>query len=171
MGELRGIWVLPSPWILKPIIHDEFWQGITVSAPKKWFCFIFTIPVYFIHSTIKVLSYYFVFIYLIFIFQRNAPYPTVPWCYTLKWHKHRTLWLEGVNVKDTNLPCGSVSTFKSQMKQGKHPFVWLSPREKKLGSNQLFLIWRIWSWLIRVSVKILITLLWFRQKFRCQILF
>ena len=23
-GELRGIWVLPSPYILKSIIHDEF---------------------------------------------------------------------------------------------------------------------------------------------------
>ena len=56
-----------------------------------------------------------------------------------------------------------MSTFKSQMKQHRHSFVWLSPREKKLETNQLFLIWCIWLWFIWLSVKILIALLWFLQ--------
>ena len=109
----------------------EFWQGIPRTAPIKSLCFYFTIPAHFIHSTIKVFKYYFVLISLIFYFpynfvplQRNAPSPAVPRCFTLKGHKHRTLSLEGVNLKDTNPPFGSVSTFRSQMKQGKHPFVW-----------------------------------------------
>ena len=50
--ELGGIWVLHSSEILNPIIHDEFRQGIIGSALMKSLCFIFTIPVNFIHSTI-----------------------------------------------------------------------------------------------------------------------
>ena len=34
----------------------------------------------------------------------------------------------------------------------------LSPEDKNLSPNQLFLIWYIWSWLIWVSVKILMPL-------------
>ena len=44
--ELGGIWVLPSPQILKPIIRDEFRQGIIGIAPIKSLCFIFTIPLF-----------------------------------------------------------------------------------------------------------------------------
>ena len=49
--------------------HDEFWQGITEAAPAKSLCFIFTIPVHFIHSAINVFKYYFFFISPIFIFH------------------------------------------------------------------------------------------------------
>ena len=46
------------------------------------------------------------------------------------------------------------------------PFVWLSPGQKTMGPNQLFLIciwWCSWSWLIRVSVKTLMSLGFFLQ--------
>ena len=51
-GELGRVWVLPSPKIVKPIIHDEFSQGIIGTALIKYLCFIFTITLYFIHSAI-----------------------------------------------------------------------------------------------------------------------
>ena len=63
------ICIIPSPEIRKLVVHDEFWQGITGAAPTKSLCFIFTIPVHFIHSTIKVSQHYFVFTSLIFIFH------------------------------------------------------------------------------------------------------
>ena len=71
----------------------------------------------------------------------------------------------GVTLKDTNTPFGSVSTSVIPSRPGwsrtNDPFVWLSPGEKKMGPNQLFLIciwWCIWSWLIWVSVKMLMSL-------------
>ena len=56
------------------------------------------------------------------------------------------------------------------MKQNKQSFVWPSPGEKKMGPNRLFLIWCIWSWLMWVLVKILISLLFFSAKLKFQIL-
>ena len=69
VSELRGIWVFPFQQILEPIIHDEFWQGIITTLSIKSLCFISTIPVHFIHSTIKFSNYYFVFISITFIFH------------------------------------------------------------------------------------------------------
>ena len=65
--ELGGICVLLSPQIFNLIIYDEVRQGIIGTAPMKSLCFIFPIPVNFIHSTILVSKHYFVFISLIYI--------------------------------------------------------------------------------------------------------
>ena len=130
-------------------------------------CFIFTIPVHFVHSKIKVSNYCFVFVFLIFIFHitfqsfketsASQLFPgAIPWRglntensvitgSSLKGHRP-PFWIS-VNLSDT---------FKTQMKQDKQS----SPGEKKTGPNKL---WCIWSWLIWVSVKILRNLLWFMQ--------
>ena len=68
-GELKGICVFFSPKILDSSIHNEFWQGIIEITSIK--CIIFTLPLHFIHSTIKVSKYYFVFLSLLFIFHIN----------------------------------------------------------------------------------------------------
>ena len=60
-------------------------------------------------------------------------------------------------------------TFKYQMKQDRHPFVWLSPRQKKLEPYQLFLIWCIWSWLTWFSNTDNFVLV--SAKLKCQIRF
>ena len=49
-------------------MHNRFWQGRTGAALINFLCFIFTILVHCMYSTIKVCNYYFVFISLIFIF-------------------------------------------------------------------------------------------------------
>ena len=62
-------------------------------------------------------------------------------------------------IRGSNLPFGSVSTSvipsRPRWSRKNIPFVWLPPGEKKMGPNQLFLVWYVWSWLIWVSVKIL----------------
>ena len=70
---------------------------------------------------------------------------------SLKGHKP-PFWIS-VNLSDT---------FKTQMEQNKHPFVWLQGR-KSWSPTNYFLYGAFWSWLIWVSVKILITLFWFLQ--------
>ena len=84
----------------------------------------------------------------------------IPWRGT-----NRELSFKVVTLKDTNLLFGSVSTSvtPSRLRWSRKsiPFVWVSPGEKKMGPNQLFLVWCIWSWLIWVSVKILMTLFGF----------
>ena len=162
-AELSGIWVLPSPSILKPITHDEFWQDIVWIAFITSLCFIFTIHVHFIYSTIKVSKYYFVFIPFIFIFHiiLQAFKDTVP---TITWRDINTKnsAISGSNLKEHKPPfwisVDLSDTLKSQMKHGKK-----SPRQKKIELNQFFLIRCIWSWMIWVSVKILMTLFWFLQ--------
>ena len=66
MGEFQGN--LGSPFSIDPqaIIRNE---GIIRTASINTLCFISTIPVNFIHSTIKVSKYYFVLISLIFMFH------------------------------------------------------------------------------------------------------
>ena len=103
-------------------------------------CFLFTMSVCFVHSIIQDSKNYSAFIFLIFIFaykfvvlQKTVPSQlfsgAIPWRVT-----SRELSLEWVNLKDTNLPFGSVSTshaFKTQMKQKKHAFLlYDSPGEK-----------------------------------------
>ena len=63
---------LGSPFSIGPqaIIHNE---GIIRAASIKSLCFISTIPVHFIYSTIKVSKYYFVFISLNFMFPGAIP--------------------------------------------------------------------------------------------------
>ena len=81
------------------------------------------------------------------------------WCYTLKGHKQRTL-IRGSNLKWYKpLFWTSVSVTPSRLRWSRKniPFVWLSPGDKKMGTNQLFIVWCIWSWLLWVSVKILMT--------------
>ena len=73
-GIYRSGWTqknLCSPFSidLEPVIHSRFWQSIIGTIYIKYLFFISTIPVHFIHNTIKVSKYYFVFISLIFIFQ------------------------------------------------------------------------------------------------------
>ena len=53
------------------------------------------------------------------VLQRNAPQPTVPWCYALMGHKHRdSVIVEGVTLKDANFPFGSVSTLVTTSRPG-----------------------------------------------------
>ena len=93
------------------------------SRTSKVFVFIFTIPVHFIHSTIKVFKYYFVFISLVLVFHIIL----------------QSFKIEGVNLKGTNLPFGSVSIFMSQMKQEMHSFVWLFQEKKSWSPTNYFL--------------------------------
>ena len=79
----------------------------------------------------------------------------------------RTLLLEEVILKDTNLPFGSVSVLvissKSSWSRTSMPFEWVSPGKKKIGTSQVFLIWCVSSWLILASDKIQISLFWLLQ--------
>ena len=72
-----------------------------------------------------------------------------------------------MTLKDTNFPFRSVSTSvtpsRPRWSRRSNPFVSLSPGDKKMAPNQLFLIWCIWSKLIWVSVKILTSLFRFLQ--------
>ena len=89
--------------------------------------------------------------------------------------KQRTLLLERVTLKvlerltlkNTNLSFGSVSTTVTPSRHGWSwaisRYLWLLPGERKIGPNQLFLIWSIWSCLILVLVKILMHLFCFLQ--------
>ena len=95
----------------------------------KYLCFIFTTPVNFIHSTIKVSKYYFAFIFLILILhiifavlQRNASSPAVPSCYLWRGINTDNSVIRGSNLKGHKPSfwiCVNLSdTFKTQMKQG-----------------------------------------------------
>ena len=103
---------------------------------------------------------HFYFAYNFVVLQKGAPSQlfsgAIPWRGT-----SRELSLEVVVLKDTNLLSGSVSTSvitsRPRWSSKSIPFVWISPGEKKMEPNQLFLVWCIWSWLIWVSVKILMT--------------
>ena len=53
--------------------------------------------------------------------------------------RQRTLLLEGVNLKDTSLPFGLMSTFRSQMKQDEHPYVLLFQERKSWSPTNYFL--------------------------------
>ena len=67
----------------------------------------------------------------------------------------------------------SVIPSRSKWSRTSNPFVWLSSGEKKMEPNQLFLIciwWCVRSWLIWVSIKILIFFGGFSTKLKCQIL-
>ena len=133
-------------------------------------CFIFTIPVHFILSAIKVFKYCFFFISFIFIFhvllqsfKETPPFQLLPGAIPWRVIKTEISIIKGVKLKNTNLPFGSVSTFKSQMKQEKHRFEWLSPREKRLEPNQFSLIWCIWSWFPLVIRTVLGLLKWLKE--------
>ena len=67
--------------------------------------------------------------------------------------------------REVNLPFESVSTSVTPSRPGwswpSNPFVWIFLGERKIGPNQLFIIWYILSWLIWVSVKILLPLFCF----------
>ena len=57
-------------------------------------------------------------------------------------HKQRTLSLDGVTLKETNLSFGSVSTsvIPQDSDEAEKAFL-LCSGEKKMGPNQLFLVW------------------------------
>ena len=121
-----------------PIIHDEFWQG---TASMKSLCFIFTISINLSIVQLclqELLCFHFPHVY----FQHNF-----------------------VVLQKTPLDSCSLVLYQCQPQ-------WYLPdpdeagqaREKKTGEkNYFFLKWCIWSWLIWVSVKILMTLFWFQQ--------
>ena len=54
--------------IVKSIVHVNFWKVIVWMASIKLSYFISAIPVHFIHTTIKISKYSFVFIIFTFIF-------------------------------------------------------------------------------------------------------
>ena len=68
VSKISGTWVLPSPQIPELIVCNKFWQGISRSSSINFLCFISTITVHFINSTIKVSKNYFVFVF-IFIYH------------------------------------------------------------------------------------------------------
>ena len=74
----------------------------------------------------------------------------------------RTLLLERIILKDTILPFGSVSTSVTPSRPGwswpSNTFAWIFLGERKIGPNQLFIIWCTLSCLIWVSVKTLLSL-------------
>ena len=77
--------------------------------------------------------------------------------------RHKPPFWISVNLSDP---------FKTQMKQGKQSFcVTISPEEKKIASNKLFPICCIWSRLIWVSVKILMSLFRFPQNWSARFCF
>ena len=140
---------------------------IPVHFILKSLCFIFTIPLHFIHSTMKVFKYYFVFIFIFFLFSILLCSPS-----------------EKRPLSSCSLPWGGINTENSLIRgsklKGHKPPFWISvnlqvpdqagkvyfcvtPREIKLDPNQLFSLWCIWSGLIWVSVKMLITWAWFLQ--------
>ena len=78
--ELGGTWVLPSPQILKPIIHGEFRQSIIGTAPLKFFVFYFQYPCQFYpqyNLRLQTLSCfhfpYFYFAYIFLVLQKAPP--------------------------------------------------------------------------------------------------
>ena len=120
-------------------------------------CFISTIPVHFINSRIKVSKYYFNFISLIFIFHMILQYFKVTphselFSVVLPWRgidtENSDIKGNGIILKDTNSSFGWVLTSTNPSRLGwsraRNVFVWLSPGEKKMGLNQLFLICTWW---------------------------
>ena len=78
-----------------------------------------------------------------------------------------------VTLKDTNTSFGLVSTSVILSRPGwsrtSDPFVWLSPGEKKDVFDIFICIWWcIRSWLISVSVKILMSLFFFLQELNAR---
>ena len=94
-------------------------------------------------SPIIILFSFLSFIFCICSPQKSAPSPAVLWCYTLKGHKQRTLSLEGVTLKDTNLPFGSVSTSvipsRPRWSRKSIPFVWNLQERKRRSPISYFL--------------------------------
>ena len=78
---------------------------------------------------------------------------------------NRELLFKGATLKDPNFRFRSVSTSVIPSRPGwsrkSIPFVWISPGQKKMGPNHLFLAWCIWSLLIWLSIKIMMTFLGF----------
>ena len=110
------------------------------------------------------------FPYFYFSYKENASYAALSW----KGQTERTLSLEVVTLKDKKFPFGLVSTSltlpRPEWIKASNPSVSLSPGEKKMWPSQLFLIWCIWPWLTLISVKILMSLILFSAKSKCQIL-
>ena len=141
---------LGSPFSIDPqaIIHNK---GIIRIASTKSLCFISTIPAHFIHSTIEVSKYYFVFISLIFIFHIILQtFKEISFSQLLPGAIHwRVINTEnsiirgsGVTLRDTNPFFGSVSTLslplRPEWSRISNPFVRLSPGEKKMGPQLIF---------------------------------
>ena len=139
-NELKGLWVLPCPQIL----NSESTIG---TAFIKSLCFIFTILAYFIHSTIKLSKYYFVFTSLIFVLyivlyscKETSPRKLFPGA--IPWRGINTekyvIRGSGVIWNDTNPPLGSVSASVIPSRPGwsrtSDPFVCLQTR-KRWGPN------------------------------------
>ena len=145
-GKLRAVWVLPSPQILKAIIHDEFRQGIIGTTPKV-FVFYFHHPCLFYpqyNLSLQALFCFhfphFYFAYNFVVLQKSASQPAVLWCYTLKGHKQRTL-IRGSNLKGYKplfwISVNLSDTFKTQIKQKKHSFCMTLSRREKDGATSI----------------------------------
>ena len=122
-------------------------------------------PFYFHHScTIKVSKYYFVFLSFILLHIILQFFKEMPPSQAFPGAIQRTLALEGVVLKNKNLPFGAVYTSVIPSRAGwsrtSSPFGWL---ERNNWGPINYFLWCIWSWLIWVSVEILMTLLEFLQ--------
>ena len=89
-------------FLLKVIICDDFLQGIIETTSINSLPFIFTIPVHFIYSTIKVSKYYFVVISLVLFLLLSLAIS-----FLVLYTENSVISL---NISDT---------FKAQMKQDK----------------------------------------------------
>ena len=109
-------------------------------------CFIFAIPVHFIHRTIKISKYYFIFISLIFIFHiilysfKETPprqlFPgAIPWRSTNTENSH----IRGSNLKGHKSVSTSVIASRRRWSRTSNPFARLSPGEKKWSPTNYFL--------------------------------
>ena len=112
--------------------------------------------------------FYFIFISLIFIFhiilysfKETPPRQLFPGA--IPWRSTNT---ENCDIRASNLKghksvSTSVIPSRRRWSRTSNPFAGLSLGEKKMEPNQLLLIWCIWSWLIWVSVEVLMTMFWF----------
>ena len=131
------------------IIHNE---SIIRTTSIKCLCFISTMPVPFIHSTIKFCKYYFVFIsfiitfhIILYYFKETPPrqlFPgAIPWRGTNT--SNSVIRGSGVTLNHTNPIFGSVSTLvipsRLRWSRASNPFVWLSPGKKRRGLTNYFL--------------------------------
>ena len=134
---------LGSPFLIDPqaIILIE---GIIGTAYIKHMCFISTIPVHFILSTIKVSKYYFVFISFISIFHIIL--------YSFKEMPPSQQIPDAIPWRGTNTEISVIRESGATLKDTNPPFVWLSRREKD-GAQPIISYMCLMVYLIMVDMS------------------
>ena len=119
-------------------MHDEIWQGINWTISVKSLCFISTIPVTFIHSTIKVSKYYFFYYFfyiILYSFKGISTCQLFPGVIPWQQIKTENSVIRGSNLKGRKLPLwinvNISGTFKT------YRFLWKKERRKLLQKHEL----------------------------------